>query len=872
VVKIEAPLPDFSFDYQTTPAGHERPSTAASVDTFQQAQTLFQDFDGTHYAPSVRVPSPSNAANRDTILRAPAPDNRPRYPPPTTGMVYYPAPVPATLNLPKRLSRAPPAHMEAKRRSQLLSAIVPDARKSAIWLNDVPDGEQVDEEEARKMRARLSALPPQLRASMFFETPIGKQEVEIKDNSAVATLDTLLDASTDMPVSAFTDHPFVGKIGSEVYKLDGKVKRFAQDVDDETRRRPLWEELRRKSLTSMSLLADGSKLKKKRSRAFSLGAKLDDAAEAGSGRNSPAEGDEDEEEGSGDEDESEEEDPMNHGPPTTLLAELQYRKAAQKLRSRTALSAFPNGMHSTLLELDAVAQIRKNKRQNARVTLAWEDPGAAARADEGESSDEEDVPLGMLYPGSRRAREQLKDRGMGGLDRPLGLIELREREDNEPLSHRRARLMGVDPLAQPQHDEPSPVQGGRPWSVAPAVQLNGEEEPASDEEEEVAGETLAERIKRLKEKKEGGGEAPVPDTRPISQAFSEELLGRFAGDDAEGTGDADAEGSPDAEIPEEEETLGQRRARLAAQQQQQQQANRQSQYGLDGGMGTGAIAQAPRRVEHRASGNLADLLHAVPLGATRRVSDRDFVSALPQDSLLKKSEETRAAHTEAMRAAQDQRSASYGQAGMAAALDSPAAGARAAGGFRGGLYNNGFGGAAVGGADPRQSAYVHPAMASAAAAATLALQQQAQQQQQLAMLAGYQQQMTMMAGMGAAGVITFPPPAAMASTPNLLAGGGGMGALGLGAGAAGASTPNLLAGGAGAGMANLYARHSTVGGPPAMGMGMPGMGVGMGMGMGMAGVHGVMTPAQQQMLLEEPFLDEPGRERIDAWRQSVQMD
>lgn len=838
VVKIQAPLPDFNFEYQGVPTGDERPSTAASVDTFQQAQTLFQDFDGTHYAPSVRVPSPGNA-KRDTFIRAPAPDNRPRYPPPNTGMVYYPAPVPATLNLPKRLSRAPPAHMEAKRRTQLLSAITPDARKSAIWLNDAPDAGQLDEEEARKIRARLSTLPPQLRASMFFETPIGKQEVEIKDNSAVATLDTLLDASTDMPVSAFTDHPFVGKIGSEVYKLDGKVKHHTMDIDDETRRRPLWQELRRKSLTSMSVLADGNKAKKKRSRAFSLGAELD-TAQTGSQKS----GDEDDEEGSGDDSESEEgEDPHNHGPPTTLLAELQFRKAAQKLRSRTALSAFPNGMHSTLLELDAVAQVRKSKRQNARVTLAWEDPGAAARAvDEDESSDEEDIPLGMLFGGNRKVREQMKDRGMGAWDRPLGLIEQRERDDNEPLSHRRARLRGVDPLAPP------PVQA-RPWSVAPAMQLNGEEHGSDEEkEEEETGETLAERIKRLKGRKDGEDQPTPPlDARPISQAFSEELLGRFGAD-----GTPPPLEDPDApEEEEEEETLGQRRARLAAQQQQQQA--RQSTYALDGGMGTGNIAQAPARPVRRASGNLADLLHSVPVGATRKVSDRDFVVGLPQDSLLKKSEETRAAHVEALRAAQDARAAQFapGANTMMGALD-PAAGRATAMGFRGGLYNNGFGGAGVPAMDPRMSVYANPAMAGSAQA--LALQQQAQQQQQLMMLAGFQQQMTMMAGMAAPGtpMMGFPAAPAMASTPNLL---GGMGAQGLGGGAAGGSTPNLLAGGAGM-VPPAYARHSTA----SMGGAMP-----------PAGMQG-LTAAQQQMMLEEPFLDEPGRERIDAWRQSVQMD
>jgi hypothetical protein len=452
----------------------------------------------------------------------------------------------------------------------------------------------------------------------------------------------------------------------------------------------------------------------------------------------------------------------------------------------------------------------------------------------------------MLYAANRKVKEQMKDRGMGAWDRPLGLIELREREDNEPLSHRRARLKGVDPLLQPPRGA-SPAMG-RTWSVAPAIQLNGEheEEPVSDGE--AGEETLAERIKRLKNKKEDeeAAVAAGPDARPISQAFSEELLGRFAGDDVDGAPAAESP-DPDAEeAEEEEETLGQRRARLAAQQQQQAaQANRGSQYLLDG---TGNIAQAPPRIAHRASGNLADLLHAVPVGATRRVSDRDFAAALPPDSLLKRSEETRAAHADAMRAA-------HAQGGGLVAVPDPVD-RRATGAFRGGMYNNGFGGAALAGAgaaaaaDPRQSVYANAA-AMGSSAQAFALQQQAQQQQQLAMLAGYQQQMTMMAGMGVGvpGPMGFPATPA-ASTPNLL------GAMGVG------STPNLLAGA----QMNPYARHSTLGGvaPP---MGMPGV---PGVPPGMLG----MTAAQQQqmMMLEEPFLDEPGRERIDAWRQSVQMD
>ena len=145
------------------------------------------------------------------------------------------------------------------------------------------------------MKTRMSTLPPQLRASMFFENPADLTEVEIKDRPAVATLEDLLDASTTAPVSAFTDHPFAGKIGSEVYKP--QIKRQStmppdlnssksatgdspKDKDKDKKRRSSFLGFRRMSASSLDLLNDtgGNKLKKRSSCAFSLGAKLDDAA------------------------------------------------------------------------------------------------------------------------------------------------------------------------------------------------------------------------------------------------------------------------------------------------------------------------------------------------------------------------------------------------------------------------------------------------------------------------------------------------------------------------------------------------------------------------------------------------------------------
>ena len=52
--------------------------------------------------------------------------------------------------------------------------------------------------------------------------------------------------------------------------------------------------------------------------------------------------------------------------PTTLLAELQMRKKQQQSRTKTAAKAYPDGMQSTLLQLDAVAQIEAKARKKKR--------------------------------------------------------------------------------------------------------------------------------------------------------------------------------------------------------------------------------------------------------------------------------------------------------------------------------------------------------------------------------------------------------------------------------------------------------------------------------------------------------------------------
>jgi len=282
-----------------------------------------------------------------------------------------------------------------------------------------------------------------------------------------------------------------------------------------------------------------------------------------------------------DEDEGHPDDLIYQGAPTTLLAELQIRKQQQKLRTRRLTTAFPNGMHSTLLELDAVAQVEKKARKQKRVALAWEDPDDIGF---NESDDEdEDVPLGMLFPHKSTAHI---DR-----TRPMGLMERRDMEDNEPLSQRRDRLQGKPPRAM----------------VRASTMIGVSIAPIEDE-----GETLAQRVQRLRA--QGGTATGLPTTRPVSGDFTSELMSQFGGDamdgakrDAKGKG-KDSSGTPPAE---EEETLGQRRKRLQAEREAREREVR-----------TGAETQAApeNRPAIKTRLSMADILQAHPAAGASRSS------------------------------------------------------------------------------------------------------------------------------------------------------------------------------------------------------------------------------------------------------------
>jgi hypothetical protein len=711
--------------------GHQREGTATpparplSSDTFQEIELAFKDFDGVHYRPEtdeiVEVDEEGNEVRRvsartvstqaSAMLREPQgrPDSFAMMPPPAENSTYYPAPVPRMLNLPKRLSQLPSATVHAKRRTQILSELPPGARQSAPWLSQTDlsgysgerrsgSGSQPGDHprpalNQRMSMANLQNLPPQLRASVFFEQQGMQQDIQIQNRSAVATLDDILNASVTAPVSAFVDHPFAGDVRKTNYAPERPTTRHstATLIAQASNPEPEAKELKRRttslggllkrsssgdqlgdalkkrgSRSSMSMLnfaGDGKKLQKRNSRASML-----DVQEEGDGTNARtpateidlsggldahAEDDSptserrpadqsrpatamsggkmmteneqieaDFREQAADEDAGEiEEHEASFVQPATLLAELQVRKAQLKSRNRTAATAYPQGMHSTLLQMDAVEEINTRKRRQQRVALAWEDP--ALREQEGEKADsDDDVPLGVLYP----SKNGLINQKLGDerdWDRPLGLMEKRELENNEPLSSRRNRLRGGPALARnlgPSSGRPPIPLDSRSSQFNLVVQPEVPTDAEAAKEGEDEGETLGQRLKKLRTKNVldnaiGNLDTPPKDGERPNSTWSGDVLSQFGGLDAADKKDASgpntAPSTPGQPTPLtqeelENETLGQRRARLQREREAAEAA------------GTAPEASASPAV--RPSRSMADLLTINPAGAGRRVT------------------------------------------------------------------------------------------------------------------------------------------------------------------------------------------------------------------------------------------------------------
>lgn len=685
---------------------HENCETPDSVDE----ANVFADFDGMHCDPdTVAEQFPYHPEEGGDLqsgrTQAQVQIQAQRRPPATrsarpqsyfdmeTGqnMLYYPAHVPAMLNLPPKLGKGVKAAEAARniRRSQILSQMPKAARESRFLLPDPledsgsldlspmpltgdntnstsqqstirgfgpenalaalersesraashensplePQGSQslrrppkLGDSDARKSRMTMSELPPQLRASVFFDMPNESlPKIEVKNGSAMDTLDSILDAAASAPVNAFTDHAIAGHLGNEVYGNkkkhrqsqltlapgagEGKVHRLSKSAStlalpEAEKRKSVWSLLpgRGKSKSSVNLL----NVQEADARSRLSGSGEDDSASDVDESSALAP----------DNESSSDEEQEYHGQPTTLLAELQMRKQQQKKRTINPLHQ-GNALHSTLLELDAVAQYEAESRQKKKVNLAW-----AADSPEVESEDDEDVPLGLLA-----ARKQLganvseHDMAFAAqeLNRPLGLMEKRELDDNEPLSRRRDRLQGkpvpVSMYLQPSANATrlSVMPGSHSRSTSPLRMVRAVSPGASAtspnlEEDEIQGETLGERMRRLRT--EDNGDSRLPRARPVSTAFSTELLGELGIGEKDKKTDKGKENA--APVIEEEETLGQRRRRLQAEREA-----REKEMGVRAVPDDSQKGTVPRRL------NMADVLSANPLAVPGQVDPRE---------------------------------------------------------------------------------------------------------------------------------------------------------------------------------------------------------------------------------------------------------
>ena len=525
-------------EYRQNVEGKEdRPPTRGSTDSNEQVMTAFLDFDGVH-----RVMHPNAAASRQSSVRRQdsqasrlivekRKSTMPKPEAPPQGMVYYPAPVPMMLNLPQRLSRLQSATEMERRRQQGMSMMPNETRKTSGRLagDAIKDG-----------RIDSSNLPPQLRASAFFEHKSVRQEIEIKSGSAVDTLDAILDAAAFAPVTAFVDHPFAGRLGNEVYGKSKEARKSKITPENPKRKSSIGsmmkmvggkkEHVNLPRMRSSSILTTGSKgrLASREAQMEDTGAYSDEGTTTKLERDAEdsmlPSGDELSDEQNSEQDDDGQENDQDTMP-TTLLAELQMRKDQQKRRNRQAPELLGKGI--TLLQQDAIAQIQKHARKQKHITLAWEDREAADQ----QNYDDEDVPLGVLFAGKKTVDDA---------NRPMGLMERRDIEENEPLSRRRARLTGVPVDQSRKSSMPFQQRASTMYGMDAAAALNT---PAAVDDR--VGETLAERLKRIKAEK--------GTTTGLTSDFASEVLSQFTSVKPEAS---------KSKTPNAEETLGQRRKRL----------------------------------------------------------------------------------------------------------------------------------------------------------------------------------------------------------------------------------------------------------------------------------------------------------------------
>ena len=601
----------------------------------------FLDFDGSHHAYAEEegeASSPSNNQDAGTYRLDRLDEQLSGS---TEENVVYPAPIPRSLRLPERLSQTPLDSTNNLRRSRAMDIIVPGPTISSSKVGNsnretrLISPENTSEDAARlpggsRNSVAVGKLPPQLRASAFFDQNPGHTTFRSTGESAVKNLDCLLEASVHAPADAFIHHAVSDWNHNKASKEKGSTNVTRQNQESTTNTLMKAKGLRQ---TLMFL--------KRKSNDKGVNIPQEDQSsgpstetdESGPDRSTIEDAKAlpvDEEcnyrfEEGLDDDQNVCSQAVFEGAPSTLLAELQKRKEQLQKRTRTAQVASSNGMHTTLLQLDAVAQIEKQQRIGQRVRLAWEEPDVRVANGE-DDMDDEDIPLGVLFPNQSRGSIGGK-RKVSDWKRPLGLIQSKDLEDNEPLSARRSRLYGT---IHGESINPLPVHNSFP---RPFIYHSS----ASDSDDD--SETLAKRLQRLRESKGAKSASVEVDDQKSSERYINGSSSKLVLNEARKPSPSlvaipNVRTSDDDD--DDDETLGQRRKRLQA--NAYASIRRSSEHS--------AIGPGMRKIEIplKKTRSMVELLRAPSSSIFRRVSNDELNASLASGSLLQQNETRQSKH------------------------------------------------------------------------------------------------------------------------------------------------------------------------------------------------------------------------------------
>ena len=626
------------------------PQDDFSIDPKEQ-EKVFLDFDGSHHSYAEEDDMKSTQLSDRNLSVDIVNGLDESFGNITEETIIYPARLPISLNLPKRLSQIPDHSLNDVRRSKALGLIAPGAGSSCPWIedNDVNNkssslkGASKDVTEAHTdSRYILTAgkLPPQLRASAFFDQIPKFPKCQPIGESAVENLDCLLEASINAPANVFTHHAFLdpknpgasGKRDRTDLVTQSPASATATQLKNTKNRRSFmfFKRSNNRKVKNLSEDLDPGQISERDDSGpdVNINNIKDEKVVNKEGESLEPHMFEECKMGAIDDDQNDCSQAFSEGAPSTLLAELQARKHQLQKRTRTAPTASSNGMHTTLLQLDAVAQIEKKRRTAQRVKLAWEEPetGVANGENDDDDDEDDDVPLGMLFAGQSNGERDISD-----WKRPLGLIQSKHLEDNEPLSARRNRLYGTyQGKSIPQ------LLKQNIFSKTPNIYCSGVYESDDDDDDDDDDETLAQRLRRLRKDKDAGAASVGIDNMSGSE-WCNNRSSRSLGLNGAKESSLSPNASPDVHTSDDEgETLGQRRKRLQADVfANLRKSNNRSAIDLR----VKEFEALPKKTR-----SMVDLLQAPSASVFRRVSNDELKASLAPGSLLQQSETRQEKH------------------------------------------------------------------------------------------------------------------------------------------------------------------------------------------------------------------------------------